>query len=96
MSGPLAPVVDGRSVQRRGESPLIPEEPLKLGSQPSTHRLAAGTGVYLVEAVGAVILISGSLSGLYIAAVALVLNVAFLISAAWLLVVSVYGAKSRS
>ena len=28
MSGPLAPVVDTRSVQRDGESPVIPEEPL--------------------------------------------------------------------
>jgi hypothetical protein len=30
MSGPLAHVVDARSGQRRGESPVIPEEPAKL------------------------------------------------------------------
>ena len=29
MSGPLAPVVDGQSVQRRAHSPVIPEEPQK-------------------------------------------------------------------
>src|SRR5271163_1477204 len=37
MSGPLAPVVDARSGQRRGESPLIPEEPI------NDEELAHGT-----------------------------------------------------
>jgi hypothetical protein len=55
-----------------------------------------GTGIYLAEAIGALILIFGSLSGLYVAAVAIVVNVAFMISAAWLLVVSVYSARMRN
>ncbi len=67
----------------------------KFGSQPSKQRLAIGTGLYFAEAIGAFVLLSGSLSGLYIAAVAIVINVAFMISAAWLLVVSVYSARMR-
>jgi hypothetical protein len=55
-----------------------------------------GTGIYVADVTGAVILISGSLSGLYVAAVAILVNVAFMISAAWLLVVSVYTARMRS
>lgn len=62
------------------------------GSKPSKIRLVVGTSLYVAEAVGASILISDSISGLYIAVVAMVMNVAFMISAAWLLVVSVYSA----
>ena len=68
----------------------------KFGSQPSKLRLAVGTGLYVVELIGALVLLSGSIAGLYVAAVAIVVNVAFLISAAWLLVVSVYSARSRT
>jgi hypothetical protein len=68
----------------------------KFGSQPSKRRLVIGTVIYVAEVVGAVVLISGSLSGLYVAAVAIVVNVAFMISAAWLLVVSVYSARMTS
>lgn len=68
----------------------------KFGSQPSKLRLVIGSCLYLVEAVGALILISGSISGLYVAAVAIVMNVAFMISAAWLLVVSVYSARIKN
>jgi hypothetical protein len=65
----------------------------KFGSKPSKHRLMVGTCLYVAEAVGAVVLISGSISGLYVAVIAIVVNVAFMISAAWLLVVSVYSAR---
>jgi hypothetical protein len=68
----------------------------KFGSRPSKQRLLIGTGIYVAEVTGAAILISGSLSGLYVAAVAMVVNVAFMISAAWLLVVSVYSARTSS
>ena len=64
----------------------------RYGSQPSKLRLVIGTALYVVEVIGALLLISGSIAGLYVAAVALVSNVAFMISAAWLLVVSVYSA----
>jgi hypothetical protein len=68
----------------------------RFGSRPSKQRLVIGTCLYVAEATGAVILLAGSLSGLYVAAVAIVANVAFMISAAWLLVVSVYSARTRS
>ncbi len=67
----------------------------KYGSQPSKERLVIGTGLYMAQMIGAAILISGSIAGLYVAAIALVANVAFMISAAWLLVVSVYSARTR-
>jgi hypothetical protein len=67
----------------------------KFGSQPSKHRLVTGTALYVAWLIGALILISGSISGLYVAAVAIVLVVAFMISAAWLLVVSVYSARTK-
>ena len=68
----------------------------KFGSTPSKQRLVIGTCIYLAEIVGALILVSGSITGLYVAAVSIVVNVAFMISAAWLLVVSVYSAGARA
>lgn len=65
----------------------------RFGSTPSKQRLVLGSSLYVAELVGALVLVSGSISGLYVAAVAIVLNVAFMISAAWLLVVSVYSAR---
>lgn len=67
----------------------------KLGAQPSKQRLLAGSGLYVAESVGAVVLVSGSIWGLYIAAAAMVVNVAFMTSAAWLLVVGVYSERMR-
>jgi hypothetical protein len=66
----------------------------RYGSQPSKHRLVLGTLLYVVEVIGAVLLLAGLIAGLYVAAAAIVLNVAFMISAAWLLVVSVYSART--
>jgi hypothetical protein len=64
-----------------------------LGSTPSKFRLLIGTSLYALEVVGTLVLMSGSIAGLYVAAIAIVLNVAFMISAAWLLVVSVYRSR---
>ena len=66
----------------------------KFGSHPSKYRLAIGSCLYLAELLGALVLISGSAAGLYVAAAAMVLNVAFMISAAWLLVVGAYSARA--
>ncbi|MBW8886191.1 MAG: hypothetical protein JF616_00420 [Fibrobacteres bacterium] len=65
----------------------------KFGSQPSKYRLAIGSSLYLAEITGSVALLAGSLWGLYLAAIAMILNVAFMISAAWLLVVGVFQAN---
>ena len=67
----------------------------KFGSHPSKQRLVIGSCLYLAELIGALVLIAGSILGLYIAAVAIVLIVAFMITAAWLLVVGVYSARVR-
>lgn len=62
----------------------------KFGSRPSKWRLAFGSSLYLGQVAGALVLFLGSISGLYIAAAAMIINIAFMISAAWLLVVGVY------
>jgi len=65
-------------------------------AHPSKQRLAAGSCLYVAELAGAAVLALGSITGLYIAAAAMLLNVAFMISAAWLLVVGVYSARVGS
>ena len=49
-------------------------------------RLIAGTTLHVVEIVGAGMLLSGYLAGLYSAAIAMVAILAFMISGAWLLI----------
>src|SRR5215469_7684128 len=56
----------------------------------NTPRLAGGTICYLAEVVGAVCLIFGYTAGLTIAAVAIIVLFAFLISGAWLLMIGIY------
>ena len=56
-------------------------------SRPSLLRTLGGSTCYLAEIVGAVILIAGSISGLYLSAAAIVVNFTFMISGAWLLLV---------
>ena len=57
-------------------------------------RLAGGTACYLAEVVAAILLILGVGAGLYVAAIAAVVLVAFLISGAWLLMVGIYEGQS--
>lgn len=54
------------------------------------NRLVGGTACYIAEIVGAILLILGYIAGLYVAAIALTLLLAFMISGAWLLIVGVY------
>jgi hypothetical protein len=49
-------------------------------------RIVGGTCVHLVEMIGAALFFYGHLSGLYIAAIAIVTNTCYMITAAWLLV----------
>jgi hypothetical protein len=53
-------------------------------------RLAGGTLCYLAEVLGAILLILGLGTGLYIAAVASIVLFGFLISGAWLLIVGIH------
>jgi hypothetical protein len=50
-------------------------------------RTAGSVGLYVVEMVGAVIFMTASVAGLYVAAIAMVANFSFLISGAWLLLI---------
>jgi hypothetical protein len=56
----------------------------------NTPRLAGGTICYLAEVIGAIFLILGYDAGVYIAAVAIIVLFAFLISGAWLLMMGIY------
>lgn len=58
-------------------------------------RLAGGTLCYLAEVLAAIFLIRGYSSGLYIAAVAITVLFAFLISGAWLLMIGIYEDRAR-
>jgi predicted phage tail protein len=49
----------------------------------------------VVEIIGAVVLILGHIAGLYVASAALIVNVAFFISGAWLLMVGVHLGLAR-
>jgi hypothetical protein len=53
-------------------------------------RIVGGSLVHLAEMIGAAILFFGHLSGLYIAASAMVVNACYMITAAWLLVVGTF------
>lgn len=61
----------------------------------SVKRLTIGIGCYVVEIIGAVVLILGHIAGLYVASAALIVNVAFFISGAWLLMVGVHLGLAR-
>jgi len=58
-------------------------------------RLAGGTICYLAEVISAIFLIRGHSSGLYIAAVAIIVLFAFLISGAWLLMIGIYEDRTK-
>ena len=61
----------------------------------NTPRLAGGTICYLAEVISAIFLILGHSSGLYIAAIAIIILFAFLISGAWLLMIGIYEDRTK-
>ena len=58
-------------------------------------RVVGGSLVHLVEMIGAGLFFFGYLPGLYIAAVAIVTNTCYMITAAWLLVIGVFDQKTN-
>ena len=60
----------------------------------SLYRSIGGESCYLVEIVGAVVLISGSIVGLYVAAVSMVVGFYFLFSGSWLLLAGASSADA--
>lgn len=67
----------------------------KSSSGASLLRTTTGTSLYLLQIIGAIILIAGTMAGLYITAIALVANTCYMITGAWLLVVGVYNSKVK-
>jgi hypothetical protein len=59
-------------------------------------RVVGGSLVHLAEMIGAAVLICGYLPGLYIAAVAIVTNTCYMITAAWLLVIGAFDQKAEA
>lgn len=55
----------------------------------SIKRLTVGIACYVVEIIGAVILVLGHIIGIYVASVAMMCNIAFFITGAWLIMVGV-------
>ncbi|MGA2304241.1 MAG: hypothetical protein ABSH29_08570 [Acidimicrobiales bacterium] len=58
-------------------------------------RIVGGSTVHVAEMIGAALFFCGYLSGLYIAAVAILANTCYMITAAWLLVIGVFDQKSK-
>jgi hypothetical protein len=59
----------------------------------SLVRTASGTALYAAQLVGSIVFAFGSIAGLYIAAVAIVVLAAYSVSGAWLLLVGVHQAQ---
>jgi hypothetical protein len=58
-------------------------------------RIVGGSFLHLAEMVGAALFLFGYLPGLYIAAVAIVTNTCYMITAAWLLVIGVFDQETK-
>jgi hypothetical protein len=60
---------------------------IRTGNGLTVSRIVGGSLLHMAEMIGAAVFFFGYLSGLYIAAVAMVTNTCYMITAAWLLVV---------
>ena len=63
---------------------------IRMSSGLRLSRIVGGSLVHLAEMVGAAVFFLGYLPGLYIAAVAILTNTCYMITAAWLLVIGVF------
>ena len=61
-----------------------------------SRRVVVIAALYLIQLVGSALLIADEIAGLYVAAVAMVAALAFMITAAWLLVVGVMTRESNA
>jgi modulator of FtsH protease len=69
---------------------------LKAGNGLRLSRIVGGTLVHSAEVLGAAIFYLGHLPGLYIAAIAIVANTCYMITAAWLLVMGAFDQRAAS
>ena len=63
---------------------------LQVGNGLRLSRIVGGTAIHAVEMVGAAIFFFGHIAGLYVAALGMVTNTCYMITAAWLLVVGAF------
>ena len=63
---------------------------IRLGNGLRLSRIVGGSLVHLAEMIGAALFYYGHLAGLYIAAIAIVTNTCYMITAAWLLVIGTF------
>jgi hypothetical protein len=63
---------------------------IKMSNGLRVSRIVGGSLVHLAEMIGATLFFFGYVSGLYVAAVAMVINTCYMITAAWLLVVGAF------
>jgi hypothetical protein len=63
---------------------------IKMSSGLRLSRIVGGSVVHVAEMTGAAVLFFGNLAGLYVAAIAMVTNTCYMITAAWLLVVGAF------
>jgi hypothetical protein len=68
---------------------------LRMSDRLRVSRIVGGSLVHGVEMIGAALFYLGHLAGLYIAAVAIVTNTCYMITAAWLLVIGVVDEKKK-
>lgn len=71
-------------------------EALRMSDGLRLSRIIGGSLVHFVEMIGAALFFFGSLAGLYIAAVAIVANTCYMITAAWLLVIGAVDQKTET
>ncbi|MGB8197590.1 MAG: hypothetical protein WCF25_11350 [Acidimicrobiales bacterium] len=67
---------------------------LRLGFGLRLTRIVGGSSVHVAEMFGAALFYFGHLSGLYIAAIAIVANTCYMITAAWLLVMGAFDQRT--
>jgi hypothetical protein len=63
---------------------------LRLSNGLRLTRILGGSAVHIAEMIGAALFLSGHVIGLYIAAIAIVANTCYMVTAAWLLVVGAF------
>jgi hypothetical protein len=68
---------------------------LKMSKGLRLSRIVGGSLVHLAEMIGAALFFFGHVSGLYIAAIAIVSNTCYMITAAWLLVIGAFDQKTE-
>src|SRR5580658_5579699 len=57
-------------------------------------RIVGGSFIHLAEMIGAALFFLGYVAGLYVAAIAIVTNTCYMITAAWLLVIGVFDQRT--